>query len=265
MGREELLLTGIGILLISAVPAGPAFAGETAPPEVPTTWGAGKNEVIGRASGGGANPISDPDVEAPTSSNESVQESPSFWIGSDELVEQYPCVVSVEWNSFTCQPEEAAAEEGAAAVTLSDVERFKPARPGALSQPDGWGLVDRPVNFVIDVEPHIVQGTLLDRPADVRFTPVAFRIETSDGGVVESDDLGATWEELGVEDFTETATSHVFTERGTHTFTPTVLYTAEYRFGGSGWTPIPGGLGIEGEPQEILIGKIETVLIPNPS
>ncbi|QTX05639.1 hypothetical protein [Agromyces archimandritae] len=172
----------------------------------------------------------------------------------DNLVPTTRCVVL---------PGPGEPGDPAAAVSLEDVERYKPAGPGVVSQPEGWGIVDRPVNFVLNAEPHVVAGELLGQPADVRFTPVAFRVNFSDGGAIDSNDAGATWEDLRQDDFTETATSYVFTERGDHQFTPTVLYTAEYRFAGSGWTAIPGGLAIGGDSHPIYIGIIETVLVPN--
>ncbi|QTX05642.1 hypothetical protein [Agromyces archimandritae] len=173
--------------------------------------------------------------------------------------------MSVNFSSYTCAPAEPAdATPGTPAITMTDIERFQPADPGAVSEPDGWGVRNMPVNFVLQAEPHVVSAELLGQPADVRFTPVAFRMVASDGGVVESTDQGATWAELGQDEFTVTPTSHVFTERGTHTITPTVLYSAEYRLAGGTWMPVPGVLGIEGAPEEIYIGVIETVLVPNP-
>ena len=149
-------------------------------------------------------------------------------------------------------------------VTIVDIERFKPDRPGGLSEPDGWGLVGRPVNFVLTAEPHIITGELFGRPAQVRFTPAAFRIDTPAGTLVESAEPGATWAELGLPEFADTPTSHVFDERGIHTITPTVVYTAEYRYAGSDWTPITGTLPIPGDTRELRIITIDTVLIPNP-
>ncbi|QTX05682.1 hypothetical protein [Agromyces archimandritae] len=154
---------------------------------------------------------------------------------------------------------------GTGAVTITDVARFLPAAPAAVSQPDGWGIVKKPVNFMIDAETHIISSTLLDRPAQVRFTPVAFSIDTEqEGTIVAASGLGDTWENLRQDEFTETPTSHVFTERGTHAFTPTVVYAAAYRFADDpNWYDIPGSLTRTGPAQDILIGKIETVLVPN--
>ncbi|UOE42861.1 hypothetical protein [Agromyces larvae] len=159
-----------------------------------------------------------------------------------------------------CEPG-APSEPGSPGVTIRDVAQFRPAQPGGFMEPDGWAVIGLPANFIDEASAHTTTGTLLGRPAEVRFTPVGYRWEFSDGATVTSDDPGATWAELGQREFTATATSHVFTERGTFTVTPTTTYLAEYRFDGSAWLPVPGALEIPGEARSIQVGRIDTVLV----
>lgn len=159
-------------------------------------------------------------------------------------------------------PEEPS--EAVPPITITDIERFAPERPTGLSEPDGWGVRGRPVNFVLAAEPHVVTGERFGRTVEVRFTPAAFRIDSPTGTLVESSRPGASWQQLRLPEFSETDTSHVFEERGDHPITPTVVYTAEYRSEGSGWVPITGTLPISGETTSIRIVTVDTVLVPDP-
>lgn len=145
-------------------------------------------------------------------------------------------------------------------ITLRDIASFRPAPPVTVMEPKGWAVVGLPANFVAEAESEIVAGTLLGRRAEVRFTPVGFRWNHSDGAVVESASPGASWTELEQEQFTETDTSHIYAARGEYTVTLEVVLSAEYRFGGSGWQPIAGVLAVAGDPVPVLVGEVDTVL-----
>ncbi|MFB9308671.1 hypothetical protein ACFFRL_05620 [Agromyces hippuratus] len=157
-------------------------------------------------------------------------------------------------------PEDPAAPAPSVTVTLRDIASFIPAKPGNEMEPGGWAVEDLPANFVAEASAQVVSGTLLGRPADVRFTPVAFRWRHSDGGVVESGAPGETWAALGQREFTPTGTSHVYAESGEYTVTLEAVLRAEYRFGGSGWRSIAGTLAVAGDPQRVLVGEFDTVL-----
>lgn len=147
-----------------------------------------------------------------------------------------------------------------AAVTLRDIASFRPAKPGNEMQPGGWAVAGLPANFVADASVEVVAGTLLGRPAEVRFTPVGYRWLHSDGATVTSPTAGATWEQLGLREFSPTSTSHVYAEPGEYTVTLEVALAAEYRFGGSAWQGIAGTLAVAGAPQPVLVGEVDTVL-----
>ncbi|QAY72992.1 hypothetical protein ET445_06180 [Agromyces protaetiae] len=146
-------------------------------------------------------------------------------------------------------------------ITLNDIASFRPVTPVDLTEPGAWGLMNRPVNFVSGATTQIIAGSLVDHPADVRFTPVGYGWDFGDGTSDTFTTPGATWEQLGVAEFGETDTSHVYDSRGTFTVTPSVVYRAEYRFNGSSWAPIAGTLTLRGTPRDILIGRIDTVLV----
>ncbi|HEU4757934.1 MAG TPA: hypothetical protein VFS72_14785 [Agromyces sp.] len=162
--------------------------------------------------------------------------------------------------TFTgAEPEPPPA--GEPAVTLRDIASFRPAAPGDAMEPGGWAVVGLPANFVAEASVQTLSGTLLGRSADVRFHPVAYRWAHSDGATVQSSVPGATWEELGQAEFTETETSHVYATSGEYTAELAVVYVAEYRFDGSAWRWIDGTLAIAGEPRTVLVGEFDTVLV----
>ena len=145
-------------------------------------------------------------------------------------------------------------------VTLRDIAAFRPAAPVNDMEPGGWAVVGLPANFVAGASVQVVSGTLLGQPADVRFTPIGYRWQHSDGATVATATPGATWEDLHQKEFTATDTSHVYAESGEYTVTLEVALAAEYRFGGSAWQPIVGTLSVASEPRQVLVGEIDTVL-----
>jgi hypothetical protein len=145
-------------------------------------------------------------------------------------------------------------------VTLRDIASFRPAKPQNTMEPGGWAIEDLPANFVAGASVEVVSGLLLGQPADVRFTPVGYRWVHSDGAVVDSGHPGATWEVLGLREFSETGTSHVYAESGEYTVALDAVLRAEYRFAGSSWRSIAGTLTVAGDPQRVLVGEFDTVL-----
>lgn len=157
------------------------------------------------------------------------------------------------------EPEPAPA--GEPTVTMRDIASFRPAEPGNGMEPGGWAVVGLPANFVAESSVQTLSGTLLGRPAEVRFHPVAYRWTHSDGAVVQTSTPGSTWEALGQAEFTETATSHVYAASGEYTVDVAVVFVAEYRFNGSVWRWIDGTLSVPGAPQSVLVGEFDTVLV----
>lgn len=145
-------------------------------------------------------------------------------------------------------------------VTLSDVASFAPASAVVEGEPDGFGIVGMPVNFVAAATTHTVAGELFSRPVTVRFTPVAYVFDHGDGSTRTSPTGGTTWAALGVPQFSATATSHPYTARGVYAARVIVQYTAATDFG-TGWRDIPGTLEIPGPTTEITILEARTALV----
>jgi hypothetical protein len=130
------------------------------------------------------------------------------------------------------------------AVSMSDVAAF-PVQPGGLiSEPNGWAVLGLTANLVSGAAEHTVEGTLLSRPAAVRFTPVSWSWDYGDDTTARTSTGGGTWAALGRNEFDPTPTGHIYTTRGTYRVRADVTFTAAYRFDGGTWIPIPGTLTV---------------------
>ncbi|MDQ0743508.1 hypothetical protein QFZ62_000816 [Clavibacter sp. B3I6] len=146
-------------------------------------------------------------------------------------------------------------------VMLEDVAQFVPRSASIRSQPNGWALVGAPVNLLTDASAHVVDGTLLGRPAQVRFVPVSFTWDHGDGTATTVEGPGASWKQLGQQDFTPTDTSHVYASVGDRQISLTIAYAPSYRFDGGGWQRIPGTLPVLVGPVVIHVLQGSTVLV----
>ncbi|MBN9607396.1 MAG: PKD domain-containing protein [Actinomycetales bacterium] len=147
-------------------------------------------------------------------------------------------------------------------VTIADIATFRPHPAFDRMQPDGWTIVGLDTNFWGVASTHIVSGTLLGRPAAVRFIPIGYAWNYGDGGTRSSGTGGAPWESLGLGEFEPTATSHIYFAPGTYTITLRVTYRAEYRFDGSGWAQVVGTLTVPANDLVVTVGaSAKTVLV----
>jgi len=153
------------------------------------------------------------------------------------------------------------AVTGVPSVTLTDIATFRPRVSVQYMQPDGWMVVGLPANFVAVIERHVVPGTLLGAPADVRFTPVAYRWRYGDGSAARLGTTGASWQTLGLREFDATPTSHVFRASGTYVIELDVEYTAEYRFAASAWIALTGVIVLPANDLIATAGDAVTVLV----
>lgn len=126
-------------------------------------------------------------------------------------------------------------------VTLADVAKFRP-NPGTdLMQPNGWMIVGLSTNFYAHASQHVKTGTLLGEPAYVRFTPVRYSWTYGDGASRTTSTPGATWSALGITEFDETPTSHIYRAPGRYVIDLTIGYAPEYRLASSTeWIPVQG-------------------------
>ena len=146
-------------------------------------------------------------------------------------------------------------------ITLSDIAHFRPQPATQRMQPDGWMVVGLDTNFYALIERHIVSGSLLGAPADVRFTPVAYRWSYGDGSNARVTTRGTTWQAQGLSEFDPTPTSHVYRASGTYLIDLDVEYTAEYRFAGGGWVPLSGTIVLPANRLVATAGDAVTVLV----
>lgn len=189
---------------------------------------------------------------------------------TDPLVPQGPsdldtCLDDWESNKNCFEPNEEVDEEveddpGIPPVTIADLVRFAPAGSTLTGEPNNVGVAGLPTNFVATASTQTIAGELLGFPLAVRFTPAAYDFVYGDGTASTSSTGGATWTDLAQAQFTPTATSHAYSERGTYTALVDVRYTAEVDFG-TGWFPVTGQVTSHGAPQEIRIFEAHTALV----
>lgn len=146
------------------------------------------------------------------------------------------------------------------AITISDIARFAPDGSALTGEPDNVGVAGLPTNFVATATAHTVDAELFGFPLSVRFTPAGYDFDFGDGKSTTTNTGGSSWTALGQAQFTPTATSHTYAERGTYSANVDVRYTAEVDFG-VGWFPIAGEITAAGPAQEIRIFEAHTALV----
>ncbi|TFD52225.1 hypothetical protein E3T55_06335 [Cryobacterium frigoriphilum] len=62
-------------------------------------------------------------------------------------------------------------------------------------------------------------------------------------------------------EFSDTVTSHTYEVTGEYTITPSVTYSAEYRYAGSVWLPVDGTVTIPGAPTTATAWVVTTALV----
>lgn len=168
--------------------------------------------------------------------------------------EQFLCVV--RYGRAACQGDDATGP-----VTTRDIAAFVPTPGRQQMEPDGWTVAGLHTNFYAITEQHVVAGTLLGRPADVRFTPTAFHWVYGDGAAATKPTKGATWAAQGLDEFDPTPTSHVYQRLGDYTITLMITFGAEYRFDGGPWRPVIGSLTLPANDLHLRVGTAKTVLV----
>jgi hypothetical protein len=145
--------------------------------------------------------------------------------------------------------------------TLSDLEDFHPVPGADHSEPGAWSVVGLETNFIASTTQHVVDGELAGESASVRFTPEQWIWNYGDGTTGTASTGGASWDALGVDEFDETPTSHVFRQRGTFTVRPSVVFSAEYRVAEGDWVSVDGTLQIAMAPITLVVARAETALV----
>jgi hypothetical protein len=152
-------------------------------------------------------------------------------------------------------------EPGIPTITIRDIATFVPTPGRQQMEPDGWAVAGLDTNFYAITGSHVVNGTLLGRPAAVRFTPTSYRWAYGDGTSATKRTPGGTWEALGIAEFEPTPTSHVYERVGDYTITLDIVFAAEYRFDGGPWRPVIGTITLPANDLQIRVGTAKTVLV----
>ncbi|MFH8252384.1 hypothetical protein ACH3VR_18605 [Microbacterium sp. B2969] len=145
-------------------------------------------------------------------------------------------------------------------VTLADLASFRPAAPTLTGEPTGFGVVGMPANLVAAASEQQMPGRIFDFDVVVRFVPVAFDFEYGDGSSARTTTGGASWSQLGLAQFTPTATSHVYRGRGTYPVSVTVRYAASVDFG-AGWRPVAGFVSATTGGYDVRVVEVQTALV----
>ena len=146
-------------------------------------------------------------------------------------------------------------------VRVSDLQNFPaPIAPTGM-EPNGWAIVGLAANFWTGASAHISDGLLLGQTAQVLFTPIGYHWNFGDGSTATSSNGGASWEALGLAEFTTTDTSHKYTAKGTYSVVLTIDYHADYSFGDQGWRPVDGIVTVPSAPFTVMAANESTVLV----
>ncbi|WP_139230904.1 hypothetical protein [Microbacterium sp. cf046] len=146
-------------------------------------------------------------------------------------------------------------------VTAADLASFRPATPSLTGEPTGFGLVGAPTNVVASASEQLMTGTLLGWDVTVRFVPAGFVFDYGDGSTARFTTGGASWASLAQPQFTPTATSHVYRERGTYPVAVTVQYAASVDFGSGTWRPVTGYVTATSAGYDIRVVEARTALV----
>ena len=197
--------------------------------------------------------------------NETIPGQPPGGTGGTGGPTTPPMLNPEQWCFLANQPDpsvcDAEPDPGIPTITLRDIASFVPTPGRQQMEPDGWTVAGLDTNFYAITGPHVVGGTLLGRPAEVRFTPTAYRWAYGDGTSSTRTTKGGTWAALGVAEFEPTPTSHVYERLGDYTITLSIVFTAEYRFAGGPWTPIAGTITLPANDLHLRVGTAKTVLV----
>jgi hypothetical protein len=274
MVRVKLLLAAAGLVLCSVALGQPAiadnpgcssamaFAGLCEPPSASGEFGHGGVDLSAgyeTGGGGGQNEGDNGDNGSNGSAGDLVGGGGVGVGGAGAVIGANPAPIIRDGFTINCTP--GTPCDPSLVVLISDLVNFTPAVPTQGMEPAGWTVVGLPTNFFAVASVHIRSGLLLGFPADVRFTPVGYRWNYGDGSSARLATGGASWAALGLAEFSETATSHLYGIRSTVTIASAVDYGAEYRFAGQPWRAINGTIAVWARPLTAIAGDAETVLV----
>ena len=146
-------------------------------------------------------------------------------------------------------------------VTAEDLRSFVPAVPAVTGEPLGLGVVGMPTNLVAASSVQLQSGPLLGYDVTVRFTPTSYRFDHGDGTSRATTTGGATWNRLGLPDYTATPTSHVYAAAGSYRAGVRVVYSAAVNFGTGTWRPVTGTVTSAAAFYDVRVVEVRTGLV----
>ena len=168
-----------------------------------------------------------------------------------------PCSSVLCRDSYTV----GEASEVYPEVSAADLASFRPLGAGVHNEPAGVAVVGMPSNFVAAASTHELRGELLGFAVTVRFVPAGYTFDFGDGERLDTPGGGRSWAALGQAEFTPTATSHVFRERGATRVTVTPSYRASVLFDGTFRREVAGTVRGPAEAIEVRVVTVRTSLV----
>ena len=120
----------------------------------------------------------------------------------------------------------AAAPVLPTTIIYSDVQRFAPGTTAFTLEPSWWAIKGGHLNAYATATTQTLQGTIATIPVTITFVPAEYVWSWGDGTTLTTTTGGASWEELGLPDWSPTETSHVYESRGDVQVSLTVRYSA---------------------------------------
>ena len=227
-------------------------ASRTSPGRTESAPGSGSNGANGMygTNGGGSAPVR----AAPAPDPPEVLDATAVDCESPAI----PCTTTPTPDTDTGEPGTARSIP---TVTITDLASFRPDTPGLASEPDRVGIAGLPTNLVATTRTQTLHGVLLGFTVRVRFTPDHYTFTHGDGTTSTTATPGESWQTTGDVQFTPTATSHAYTDRGRYTATVTVAYAPAVDFGDGTWRPVTGYITATSPGQSIRIYEAHTALV----
>lgn len=147
-------------------------------------------------------------------------------------------------------------------IQSTDVANVAP-KPGTLTtEPNGWAIMNTPMNAYVTATNHTATSTINSIPVTVTFTPESYEWTWGDGTVTTTEVPGDSWANLGQPNWSETATSHSYSERGTITLSVRIKYSATVSANGK-TIPVTGLVTGPATSSPILVVRSDAALVAN--
>lgn len=181
-----------------------------------------------------------------------------YYHGCDPRVDPDECAWWGTVDPFDPDPYDDEFHEDPVVITIRDVATFQPPASELIVEPNGWGIVHRPLNVFTDAGVVTTQGVVLGRQVEIDWIPVSFTVDYGDGTSHTHSDPGESWEETSA--WSATETSHVYTETGDYVVSGSIEYAAVVRVGGT-VIPVNGTISVDTGAENVSIYWVKTRMV----